>query len=538
MTETHEPTEPETPEPTPWLKLHPLTPVIDGGLALVIIVGIIIANMRDVIINTFVGDRWSSDFEEWEGEEEEWSFNEFLFADNNLIIAILIVLGIILLGLGIAWVSWYFHSYQINDDAVEMKKGVFVKKHRRAPLERIQSVNLQRPLIARLFGLTKIDVQTGGSGGAVSLAYLANAQAKIVRQQILRTASEATQTPSETPDESVSHGNGDGDASSDGHKSAGVAGEFDRRAQEFVDFDIEEHENAHESVVKVPHGRLIGSIALSHEAVFVYLAVIAVPIFGATISWAFLAGLIPAVIALAGLLIGRFNRGFNYSISSTSNGIRTGSGLTSTSTDTIPRHRIHAIDIAQPIWWRPFGWWRIRLVTAGSGSLSSSSSQGNLENVVLPVGKREDVLRVLEVISPQFEPEGEQHWLLDALEGPGTGFTPAGPKAAWVLWFGRKRAGISIAHGDSQDAMVRIRRGAMTRHLVLMPVVRTQSIMLHRSFVHRVLGLASLTMHTVPGPAMVMVRGVALSEAKAWWNYLTVTTIRVQHGDQKPMLDE
>ena len=531
--ETIEAQAPEVPE-REWLKLHPLTPIIDGGLVLLVIVGVIIANLRDIFINLFVGDRWDNDFEtpgqtetpEPGADGESWDLGEFLFEDGRWWIALLIVVGIIVLGLGLAWLVWFFHSYQINDRAVEMKKGVFIKRHRRAPLERIQSVNLQRPLIARIFGLTKIEVQTGGADGSLNLAYLAHSQAKLVRAQILRTASDAGDDP--TTSTLAAHTASD----VDGYPLGEAQGEIDRRAKEFVDFDIDAE--TPESLVKVPLGRLVGSIMLSHEAIFVYLAVIAIPIVAAAVSWGVLAGLIPAVIAFIGLLISRFNRGFNFTVSQSSSGIRTGSGLTSTSTDTIPRHRIHAIDVSQPIWWRPFGWWRIRLTTAGGFlAAASSGNQKVLENVVLPVGKREDVLSVLGLLSPTLADPGEHHWLLDALEGPGTGFTGSGQRAGWVLWFGKRRAGISIAHGDTQHAMVRVRRGAVTRHLVLMPLLRTQSIMLARPAVHHRLGLASLTLHTVPGPASVMVRGLSLDDARAWWNYLTATIIRVQHADQK-----
>lgn len=526
--------------PTPWHKLHPLTPVIDGGLVLIIIVGIIIANLRDIFINAFFGDQWDEDFDVPEEVDGEWDFWGYMLADGHWVIAILIVVGIILLVLGIAWLSWFFHSYQINDRAVEMRKGVLIKKHRRAPLERIQSVNLQRPLIARLFGLTKIEVQTGGADGALNLAYLTHAQAKVVRQQILRTASDVTDAPSGSDA-------GESDGSQPEGTQLGVSpsvapergarfvdtasSEVERRAQEFVDFDVDADEP--ESVVHVPHGRLVGSILLSHEAIAVYIAVIVLPILGVTVSWGALAGLIPAIIAFVGIMISRFNRGFNFTLSYSSSGIRTGSGLTSTSTDTIPRHRIHAVDVSQPIWWKPFGWWRIRLTTAG-GAASAATNQKALENVVLPVGKRDDVLKVLGLLFPTLENEGEAHWIVDALEGPGTGFTGAGRRSGWVLWFGKKRAGISIAHGDTQDAMVRIRRGIVSRHLVLMPIVRSQSVMVQRPLVHRFLGLASLTIHTVPGPVFVMIRGLALDDARSWWNYLSATIIRVQQADQRP----
>src|SRR5690606_5966458 len=119
---------------------------------------------------------------------------------------------------------------------------------------------------------------------------------------------------------------------------------------------------------------------------------------------------------------------------------------------------------------------------------------------------------------------------LDELVGPGTGFLRAGRGAGWVLWFGRRRAGLRIAGlrpagtertGTEQRtdvertgaveapldglppeeaATLRIRRGAMTRSLSVMPLVRAQSVQLRRPLVHRMIGLASIQVHTVLGP--------------------------------------
>lgn len=520
----------KTVEPGVWHKLHPLTPVIDGGLVLLIVIGVIIANLRDAIINRFIGDGWTSTAEDLL-YGNEWASEASWVERNLLLVVTLAVLGVVLIVLGFAWLSWFFHTYQINDSAVEMRKGILFRKHRRAPLDRIQSVNLQRPLIARIFGLTKIQVQTGGSDGELALAYLSNSIAKDVRQQILRTAAIVSSGGSAASAAAVAGA----PVPVEQETPQGIADKLEGRAVEFVDTDIDFNDDNAVSLVKVSPGRLVGSIVLSHEAMFLYVAIVLVPILGATFSWYILTGLIPLTLAFVGILIGRFNKGFNFTISQSGNGIRTGSGLTSTSTDTVPRNRIHAMDISQPIWWRPFGWWRIRLTTAGSSAASANNNnQGVLENVVLPVGKREDVLAVIGLIAPHLNNEGEHHWVLDALDGPGTGFTNAGPKAAWLLWFGRKRAGITIAHGDTQDAAVRIRRGAVTRHLVLLPIARAQSIMFHRPAVHAWLGLSKIVLHTVLGPANVSMRGLAQRDAEAWWNYLAATAVRVQNGDETP----
>src|SRR5690606_41600386 len=43
-----------------------------------------------------------------------------------------------------------------------VRSGVLFRTHRRAPLDRVQGVNLTRPMIARLFGLAKLEVVGAG----------------------------------------------------------------------------------------------------------------------------------------------------------------------------------------------------------------------------------------------------------------------------------------------------------------------------------------------------------------------------------------
>lgn len=496
-----------------WHRLHPLTPLIDGGVAVIIVLGIIVANLRDIIINTFIGSRWESSEDALQRGEESWSPFTKLFAEGRLGIAVLVLLGIILIGLGIAWLSWFYHSYQISDEAVEMRKGILIKQHRRAPLDRIQSVNLQRPLLARVCGLTKIEVQTGGHDGKVHLAFLAHEQAKQLRQQILVTAHSVHETPT------VSEQNPEQPPSS----------VVDRHLNSFADEDLEDSSTP---VVRVPHGRLIGSVFLGHEALFIYLVILALPILAITSSWVVLAGFIPAILALAGVTLSRLNRGFNFVLSEAGDGIRTGSGLTSTYTDTIPRHRIHAVDIAQPLLWRKFGWWRIRLTTAGSTTPGKSNNQAMFENIVLPVGTRDEVMRVIAIIAPHLANEEDIEQLADALDGAGTNFLGAPKRARYVLLFGRKRAGMRVSHEGKPDEALHIRRGAFTRHLVLMPLARTQSLMLHRPPLHRWLGLATLQLHTVPGPVSVTMRGLDMSDASQQWRLLAPKIVYTQHHDQ------
>ena len=235
-------------------------------------------------------------------------------------------------------------------------------------------------------------------------------------------------------------------------------------------------------------------------------------------------------------------------------------------TETIPFGRIHAFEARQPIGWRPFGWWKVRITTAGHSA--AEGGQNKMQNTVLPVGNIQDVLRVFETLLPadprlsaapagndyarsvaeSFEVESavagsaveddesadagrRRNALRDALVGSGEGYVRAGSKAAALLWFGVRRAGLRIEDASEPHASLRVRRGWLTRSLAVMPIVRAQSIQLGRPFAHHLLGLASLQAHTVLGPVRMQMRGIDLEVARQTFDELAETVVRVQGHD-------
>lgn len=510
-----------------WRRMHPLTPLMQGGLALLVILGIIIANLREMLIELFVGESYSG------GGPEE--LVQTVIAEGMLGIGIAAIFALILLIVFFSWLSWRVHTYRITGEAVENRSGILFKKHRRAPLDRIQSVNLQRPLLARILGLTKIEVQTGGQGGKVELAYLGHRDAKTVREQIVRSAARSQgEDDSAAADAEVGAATAAADTSAgavgyDGTAYGEAQGSFDRRVQEFADFDIDASARTSGVLVSVPVPRLIGSILLSWEMLFTAAILIGIVVIAIVRSPGALVGLIPLALVMVGLIFGQFNKGFNFTLTRSREGIRTSAGLTATNTETIPLGRVHSVEAMQPLGWRIFGWWKVRINVAGYSV--SQGGQNSNRNIVLPVGRAEDALRVLEALLP--DAFDEEHPLSDALTGAGAGYVGPGHRAAWVLWFGRPRAGVQlVAQGAGDErATLRIRRGALTRSLIVAPLLRAQSVQLRRPLVHRMLGLASIQTHTVLGPIGVEARGLALPTAREFFDELSATVVRVQSGE-------
>ncbi len=525
---------PGTADSEGWRRLHPLSPLLRGGLALIVIAGVVIANFRDRFVElVFAGQPWGSDGVDAVVDEQDML--GYLAEEGLLLAALGATLGLILLIVLFSWIAWRFSTYRITGEAVESRHGVLFRNHRRAPLERIQSVNLQRPLLARALGLTKIEVLTAGQGGKVELSYLGHRDAKTVREQIIRLAAEKRDGTGRTG--SVDEIRPPAIVGYDGYVYGDASGKLTARAQEFADADIDPEAIAANTLLKVPVGRLVGSIALSWEAVSTALLVLGVVIGGIVFDARIMLGTIPLFIVMASILFAQFNKGFNFTLSRSRDAVRTGAGLTSTATESIPFGRIHAVEARQPLLWRPLKWWKVRVTTAGHSV--AQGGQNAAQNVVLPVGSEEDVLRVIDTLLPGIgDRDHEIRSLRDGLSGDATGYLAAGPRAGWVLLWGRRRAGLRLegltdGGGDSfaEDATLRIRRGALTRSFSIMPIVRAQSVQLRRPLLHRALGLASVQAHTVLGPVRMEMRGIELDRARRTFDELARAVLSIQGAE-------
>ena len=81
------------------------------------------------------------------------------------------IVGGLVFGLGFGYLTWYFTRYVIDGTELRITSGVLTKSSRRIPYERIQSVDIAEPLVARLFGLAELRIEmAGGSDSRTTLA--------------------------------------------------------------------------------------------------------------------------------------------------------------------------------------------------------------------------------------------------------------------------------------------------------------------------------------------------------------------------------
>src|SRR5205807_5376518 len=71
------------------------------------------------------------------------------------------------------------------------------------------------------------------------------------------------------------------------------------------------------------------------------------------------------LIGLLTVLWRRLNGGYNLTVTEAHDGLRLRSGLLDTTAETIPRGRVQAVRMVEPLLWRPFGWCRLEVDVAG-----------------------------------------------------------------------------------------------------------------------------------------------------------------------------
>ncbi|MCY7403155.1 MAG: PH domain-containing protein, partial [Cryobacterium sp.] len=70
------------------------------------------------------------------------------------------------------YLSWRMHTFRVTGEIVEVRSGVIFRSNRKARLDRVQGVNLARPLVPRLFGAARLEITVARQDRNVQLADL------------------------------------------------------------------------------------------------------------------------------------------------------------------------------------------------------------------------------------------------------------------------------------------------------------------------------------------------------------------------------
>jgi putative membrane protein len=468
-----------------WHRMHPATPLLRGGAVLVAIVAIVFANLRERLVDWVarVPDRTHDGDPVDAIVQHGWT----LWAALGVLLFIALIL---------VWyrVTWRMTEFRVTTDAVELRSGVLNRQNRQARLDRIQGVNVHRTLFARVFGAARLEIVVAGHDANLHLQDLGSSAAEELRREILGLAG-SKRAAAAAGGAAAAEGLDTRPSAATRPAGAGVPGVGDlirARADELVAPADLHPDFAPASIVKVHPGRLIGSLILSPFTIVLVAIVVWLVVEVARGNYFLLVAVIPSVFGMFTGYSRRFSRLARYTISGSSDGVRVGYGLLSTSSETIPTGRIHAVEVVQPLLWRPFGWWAIRIARAGR-----AKQRGQAENAstVLPVGSLEDVGRVLPLLLPASDRDALLA-LVDATakyrRSADPLFSRAPRTAVWLHPFSWRRVGYAYV-GDT----LALRAGIVYRTLDFVPLARVQSVGIHQGPLRRMLGLVGLAVHVV-----------------------------------------
>lgn len=437
-----------------WHRVHPVSPLVRGWVAVVAVIYIFGRNSFDSLL------------------AGGWDGGNSVTGGAPAPVIIAVIAGAVVIFGAAFFLSWKFTRYQVTDTSVHINSGVVFRQQRQARIDRVQAIDVVQPLVARAFGLAelKFEVADGGKS-AMRLAFLKLGEAKRLRAAILARA-------------------------------AGVA--IDPGAPSVV------QEAPETPVLSLPAGRIIGAAFLSGTsvaAVVVGVGIgVAVGMSGEPAIWL---GAVPVLLAFGAGYWKAITTDFNFRLAASADGVRLHYGMLETRSQTIPPGRVQAVGITQGPLWRLAGWYRVNVNVAGYGA---DTTQSGTRSVVLPVGTLDEVMSVLGLIFPQPGVDNPFEIFTAGVRGRGTGhgFVPSPRQARWLDPLAWRRNAYRAT-----DTVLLCRRGAVIRLLEVVPHERTQSLSLQQGPLMAALGLASFVLHSTPGPVRPLVKHMSLANALA-----------------------
>ncbi len=406
----------------------------------------------------------------------------------------LIGLGVLLLILVGGSIDWWFTRYSLDDLAIHRRSGFLFKKNRTIRLESVQSVDISRPLVARLLGVSELRFEVAdGSSEALHIKYVSARKAEVLRRTAMASInllrSEAAGRPVDVlpgsmqisaermPDADQLHQPYEasyeasyGTPMQDGTQPAPEQsapqrpgtqqpGASRRGARGRMPMPVAA-DPSQPPIFRISNVRLVGSIMLEH---LVWLVPVVSLMLGAAVLAAVVSGENPFFIFMAllpgtfvpllgylGTLWARFDGAANFKITpSGQGGVTLRYGFTGTHTQNVMVERIQALVVEQSILWRVFGWYRIKMTIAGIGVEQNDNQKLVTRNIALPVGNRQEALMVLRLLLPALD-EVQAQVLLDTANGslkrqqpqvPAMIVTPS--SARWMDLLTWKRNGVT-----------------------------------------------------------------------------------------------
>jgi putative membrane protein len=417
-----QPPQPSQPPPVPGeprRRLHPLSPLLHGAKSIAVIVAAL---------------SWQT--------LVQLGLERFALAIAALAVVVVIF----------SVVGWLTTGYHVVGRELRIQDGLLWRRNRAIPLERLQAVELRRPLLAQLTGLAELRLEVVGGGKTEApLAYLTVRDAAALRMRLLALAGRT--------------------AGAVGPATAGPADAVPAAPA------------LERPLLRVRNVDLVISQLLTPQAFFLPVGVAFVVT--QTVlegTWTFV-GIASTITAMAGVLlqpVRRILQDWDFRLARDPDGrLAVRYGLVETRSQIVPLNRVQSINVTWPLLWRGKHWMHLRLDIAGYAN--PESRDGKRSDRLLPVGDLPtgralvwDVLPGVDLLALRTFPPPE--------------------RARWLHPFALRYLGAGLG----QDVFV-TRWGLLTRELSLVPYARLQSVRVVQGPIQRLLRLADVYADTAGG---------------------------------------
>jgi len=416
-----------------WQRLHPLSPLLRAGRVLV---GAIAALS--------------------EGASR---------LDVRPLVAGLFLVAALVVGAAAGWWSWWATGFRVTDDEVELWTGVLFRRHRRVPLARLESIDVARPVAARLFGLSQLRLEAvSDSASEVRLSYLDHDAALRLREE-LRARMEKGPAPAGTPSVPAAVG---------GREVARVA--------------------TGELVLGAVVGRLVWLLPVVLAAMLMTLAARGPGL--AIVSGLALGSIAAFTLVVVGLA--EAERLYGFTVREGRGRLQITRGLLNELQQVVPIDRIQAVAVVEPLLWRPFN--RAKLVVDVAGYRGGAHEARRQAAVLLPIAPHDVMVEILHLVQPGLR--------IDDLS--------LAPAPAGARWRAPIRWRTYCVSWTADHAIMR--RGLLRRTTHIVAHMKVQSLRIVHGPWQRALGLATLHLDTAGAQieARAPHRGAGEAEALAW----------------------
>ena len=453
----------------PRLRTHPITPLVTGWKVVVGVVAVIAAQNVARLLDDFTVTR-------------------ALIGAGLLVAAI--VIAILLSG-----ISWWFTSYAVDDGGVSLHTGMLNRSREYAPRARIESVSVERPLLARRLGLAKVRVEVAGGGESyLDIQYVKSAAAEELRQQILGVADPSgAGTARSARVAASSQGAIDAageprDAAASGTLPADDDGPTDPATSGTIASILYDGVTDGELIAQVPTERLVRSLLRDIGFLIgIVVSIVGVAVAIALAIWqdglnvAMFIALAPTLITVPKYVFGRIESGWGFISRITDRGLRMRRGLANTRTDNIASGRIQRFELRRPRLWRTPGWTAVSVTVAG---IEDDDENGAAN--VLPVGTRAELSATLGHLAAPLGTDDDLAALEHLITAPARQIEGIRTPAR-LFWIARRTEVTILLPG----AVIH-RSGILTRKVEIIPRERIQQVELHDGPLARRLDLLDL----------------------------------------------